>query len=191
MTDNNSQPKKTQGRRKIPIKAIENQSKKLITLSKRRHGLMNKASELSILCGAEVAFISTNVGHNKVFGFGHPSVDTVLDRYINRNFNTESQAENNDRIQILKEEYKERLKILEEEEKRLAIVEEQNKRNNGFWWEWDESVDDMELEELEYYKLYLTQLKNKVVQRKMELIAPASPYISNNLLAGCSSSGIP
>lgn len=55
-----------------------------VTFSKRRSGLFKKASELSTLCGAEIAIIVFSPG-NKVFSFGHPGVEAVIDRYITRN----------------------------------------------------------------------------------------------------------
>jgi len=55
-----------------------------VTFSKRRSGLFKKASELSTLCGAEIAIIVFSPG-NRVFSFGHPGVETVIDRYFTRN----------------------------------------------------------------------------------------------------------
>lgn len=45
------------GRGRIEIKKIENVNSRQVTFSKRRNGLFKKASELSILCDAEVAVI--------------------------------------------------------------------------------------------------------------------------------------
>ncbi|XP_015866170.1 agamous-like MADS-box protein AGL62 [Ziziphus jujuba] len=73
--------KKTQGRQKIEIKKLENNSNKQVTFSKRRAGLFKKAGELSILCGAEVAAIVFSP-NSKVFCYGHPSPETVIQRYI-------------------------------------------------------------------------------------------------------------
>lgn len=55
-----------------------------VTFSKRRSGLFKKASELSTLCGAEIAIIVFSPG-NRVFSFGHPGVETIIDRYFTRN----------------------------------------------------------------------------------------------------------
>jgi hypothetical protein len=78
-----SNGRKTQGRQKIEIKKMTNESNMLVTFSKRRSGLFKKASELSTLCGAEVSLILFSPG-GKVFSFGHPNVDTVIDRYLSR-----------------------------------------------------------------------------------------------------------
>ncbi|CAN1267417.1 MADS-box transcription factor 18 [Linum perenne] len=45
------------GRGKVVIKRIENKVNRQITFSKRKNGLLKKASELSILCDADVALI--------------------------------------------------------------------------------------------------------------------------------------
>lgn len=44
-------------REKIKIKKIDNVTARQVTFSKRRRGLFKKASELSVLCDADVALI--------------------------------------------------------------------------------------------------------------------------------------
>ncbi|AED97999.2 K-box region/MADS-box transcription factor family protein [Arabidopsis thaliana] len=51
------------GRRRVEIKRIENKSSRQVTFCKRRNGLMEKARQLSILCGSSVAlFIVSSTG---------------------------------------------------------------------------------------------------------------------------------
>ncbi|CAI0547062.1 unnamed protein product [Linum tenue] len=45
------------GRGKVVLKRIENRVNRQVTFSKRRNGLLKKATELSVLCDAEVALI--------------------------------------------------------------------------------------------------------------------------------------
>tara|TARA_B100000787_G_C16062678_1_gene236249 strand:- start:63 stop:452 length:390 start_codon:yes stop_codon:yes gene_type:complete len=45
------------GRRKIEIVRIDNERHRQVTFTKRKGGLIKKATELSVLCGAEVAVI--------------------------------------------------------------------------------------------------------------------------------------
>jgi hypothetical protein len=45
------------GRNKIAIKTIENKRQKGITFHRRKHGLIKKAHELSVLTGARVAVL--------------------------------------------------------------------------------------------------------------------------------------
>ncbi|XP_047309503.1 agamous-like MADS-box protein AGL29 [Impatiens glandulifera] len=74
--------KKTQGRKKIAIKMIEDETSRRITFSKRRNGLFKKASELSTLCGANMAVVLLNNG-GKAYSFGSPSVNMVTNHYLN------------------------------------------------------------------------------------------------------------
>lgn len=76
--------RKTQGRKKIEMKKIESEDARRITFSKRRNGLFKKASELSTLCGVQIAIIVYSIG-GKAFSFGHPSVESVINRFENEN----------------------------------------------------------------------------------------------------------
>ncbi|XP_047940961.1 MADS-box transcription factor 23-like [Salvia hispanica] len=68
----NSNGKKTLGRRKIPMRKIEKKSSLQVAFSKRRGGLFRKAAELSILCGAEIAILVQSPSQ-KLYAFGSPS----------------------------------------------------------------------------------------------------------------------
>ncbi|KAJ7946210.1 Agamous-like MADS-box protein [Quillaja saponaria] len=76
--------KSSSGRQKIPIEKIPNRSHLQVTFSKRRSGLFKKASELCTLCGVEIAIIVFSPAE-KAFSFGHPEVESILDRYLTRN----------------------------------------------------------------------------------------------------------
>jgi len=67
-------------RRKIEMK-MTNKSNLQVPFSKRRSGVLKKASELCTLCGAEVCLIIFSPSE-KVFSIGHPNVDTVVHRYL-------------------------------------------------------------------------------------------------------------
>ncbi|KAG6508866.1 hypothetical protein ZIOFF_034248 [Zingiber officinale] len=62
------------GRQKIEIKRIEREEARQVCFSKRRAGL-------SVLCGANLAVVVFSPA-GKPFSFGHPSVDSVLDRFF-------------------------------------------------------------------------------------------------------------
>lgn len=66
------------------MKMIENKDDQLITFSKRRMGIYKKISELSILCSAETFFIIFSPA-GKPFSFGHPSVESISNRFLSRN----------------------------------------------------------------------------------------------------------
>ncbi|XP_021907104.1 agamous-like MADS-box protein AGL62 [Carica papaya] len=76
--------RKSKGRQKVEMVKMNNESNLQVTFSKRRAGLFKKASELSTLCGAEIAIIVFSLGR-KVFSFGHPCVETVLERFVSGN----------------------------------------------------------------------------------------------------------
>eukprot|EP00249_Psilotum_nudum_P019833 c27439_g1_i2 orf=183-821(-) len=67
-------------RGKIQIKRIENPTSRQVTFSKRRNGLLKKASELSVLCDAEVAVIVFS-STGKMFEFANNSMKKILERY--------------------------------------------------------------------------------------------------------------
>ena len=72
----------SRGRQKVAMVKMENESNLQVTFSKRRSGLFKKASELCTLCGAQLAIVVFSPGR-KVFSFGHPSVELVIDRFLN------------------------------------------------------------------------------------------------------------
>ena len=76
--------KPSKGRQKIENVKIQKKNHLQITFSKRRSGLFKKASELCTLCGANVAIIYFSPS-GKVFSFGHPDVETIVDRFLTYN----------------------------------------------------------------------------------------------------------
>lgn len=64
------------------MKPIENEETRQICFTKRRQSLFNKASELSILCGAMVGSVVFST-FGTPFSFGHPSIDDVANRFLN------------------------------------------------------------------------------------------------------------
>ena len=67
----------SKGRQRIEIRFIEDADRREVTFSKRKSGLLKKVSELSLLCGAHVAFIVFSPG-DRAFALGTPSVDHIL-----------------------------------------------------------------------------------------------------------------
>ncbi|CCF56824.1 hypothetical protein KAFR_0B05290 [Kazachstania africana CBS 2517] len=64
-------------RRKNPIKYIENKTRRQVTFAKRRHGLMKKAYELSVMTGANILLlIVSNTG--LVYTFTTPKLEPVV-----------------------------------------------------------------------------------------------------------------
>ncbi|KAK7269889.1 hypothetical protein RIF29_22680 [Crotalaria pallida] len=158
-----SNPKRTIGRQKIEIKKITNKSKLQVTFSKRRNGIFKKASELSTLCGAEVALIVFSPSE-KAYSFGHPNVDAVIDRYHMRPppnswitgdgyWNAEVLGLNAQITQINE-------RIEAEKKKSDELDNERKEAQKQFWVAY--SIEDMSPAQLDQYKLALENLKESL-----------------------------
>ncbi|KAL8056586.1 hypothetical protein ABFX02_04G128300 [Erythranthe guttata] len=157
--------KKTMGRRKIEIKKIEKKSSLQVTFSKRRTGLFRKASEISVLCGAEIAILVQSPA-NKIYSYGHPSVETLLHRYQTGGGGGGGAALN---IIPYREDRRDKY---DEAVRKLEIVKRSVKQecsisSTRFWW--DEPMEGMELYELEEYVDAMEALKDNVTRRVEEM----------------------
>ncbi|ONK74564.1 uncharacterized protein A4U43_C03F7730 [Asparagus officinalis] len=74
----------TGGRKKIAIERIASEEARHVCFSKRRNGVFTKATDLSTLCGAEVAVIVNSPAGNP-YSFGSPGVSEVVNRFLSRN----------------------------------------------------------------------------------------------------------
>ncbi|XP_016443217.1 agamous-like MADS-box protein AGL28 [Nicotiana tabacum] len=74
--------KKTEGKQKIPMMKIENESDRYASFSKRRSTLYDKASELVGECDVDIGIILFSPA-NKPHSFFHPTAEAVLDRFKN------------------------------------------------------------------------------------------------------------
>ena len=72
---------KSKGRQKIVMAKMSKESNLKVTFSKRRSGLFKKASDLSTLCGVEIAIVVFSPG-KRVFSFGHPNVEQIFDKFL-------------------------------------------------------------------------------------------------------------
>ncbi|KAL1819800.1 hypothetical protein DCAR_0416114 [Daucus carota subsp. sativus] len=181
-----SKQKKTQGRRKIDMKKIDDRNSLQVTFSKRRTGLFKKASELCVLTGAETALIVESPG-GRVFAFGHPNVDSVVDSYLGGSSvkSPENALINRDEVKFTRmndkfnQEYLEISKKLEDEKAKKV---DDDVEGGPFWWE--QPFDEFELGELEKYIESMEALKNNVIQRakEMEMIRNSSMFNANQSL---------
>ncbi|CAH1831845.1 unnamed protein product [Saccharomyces cerevisiae] len=71
---NNGQQKE---RRKIEIKFIENKTRRHVTFSKRKHGIMKKAFELSVLTGTQVLLLVVSET-GLVYTFSTPKFEPIV-----------------------------------------------------------------------------------------------------------------
>ncbi|KAI3672501.1 hypothetical protein L6452_38590 [Arctium lappa] len=100
--------RKTMGRGRIEIQKIENVSRRQVTFSKRRVGLMKKAKELAILCDAEVGVIIFS-STGKLYDFASSRLRNIITRYERNsdcldNSASETQHEIHPELEALKAE---------------------------------------------------------------------------------------
>lgn len=60
------------GRGIIPIRKIEDERDRKIKFSKRYPGVFKKGYEISVLTGADVAVVTSNIRDDKLCYFSHP-----------------------------------------------------------------------------------------------------------------------
>ncbi|PKI73519.1 hypothetical protein CRG98_006100 [Punica granatum] len=136
-------------REKIKIRKIDNVTARQVTFSKRRRGLFKKASELSVLCDAEVAVIIFSAT-GKLFEFSNS-------RYRIHHYNIEHmetpmlelQLENSNNIRLSKE---------------VAEKTHQLRQMRG------EDLQGLNLEELKQLEKMLEAGLHRVLQTKEERI---------------------
>ncbi|KAI3445858.1 hypothetical protein Pfo_002523 [Paulownia fortunei] len=196
LRDSTQMVKKTsQGRKKIEIKKIENLSNRQVTFSKRRVGLFKKASELCILSGAEIAIIVHSLG-KRVFAFGQPTVDSVVDRFLVGGADADEVRENCPvpKTRDYNRHYSDVCQELEAEKKRKEVIEEAKRADGyggggggGVFW-WNEAVDGLELDELEHYAAALEELMKNIAVRADDLMlihTAAGGTVANSDGEGC------
>ncbi|VFQ75346.1 unnamed protein product [Cuscuta campestris] len=188
-----SKTKKTQGRRKIDIIKIDNVNHRHVAFSKRRIGLFNKASELCILCGTHVAAIVESYGGKRVFTFGHPSADAVIEHYLSGGGGAGLHDREDDPVVKRSEQlYQQAWRELEKEKEKGVVVEERKWEGGGcgaHWW--DMPIDGMDVKELEEYTAALEELKKKVALRVGELETAAMMTKKAAAAAFCCGSSSP
>ena len=181
--------KSSSGRQKIPIEKIPKKSHLQVTFSKRRSGLFKKASELCTLCGVEIAIIVFSPA-DKAFSFGHPEVESIIDRYLTQNspLDTTSthqlvEAHRNANVRNLNMQLTQILNQLEIEKKRGEDLDRVRKaRQRQFWWE--VPIDELGLHELQHLMLSMEELKKHVAKYAskmlMEQTIVTAPVIAVN-----------
>ncbi|XP_027337347.1 agamous-like MADS-box protein AGL62 [Abrus precatorius] len=151
-------------RRKIEIKKVEQKSRRHVTFSKRKLGLFNKLTELSILCHAETALIVTSQ-NGKLYSCGYPDADAVIRRYLTgASPQCGSKRKQQELTESLRLEYEASQNHLLEEKTRLQEIKEESEKNSfGFSSWWNHSIEDMSLDNLEQFKSSLEGLKLNLV----------------------------
>ncbi|KAG5021628.1 hypothetical protein AAZX31_07G043000 [Glycine max] len=171
-------------RGKIEIKEVEQRNRRYVTFSKRKLGLFNKLTELSVLCQVETAVIITSQ-NGKLYSCGYPDPDAVVRRYLTGGpplrRNRAIKREQQEFVEQQRLEYEAVQNQLKEEKKRLQEIKG-TQNNNGFcfaapWW--NLPTEGMGLEDLEQFKTSLERLKFNLVgalQEKQMNSVPSMPH---------------
>ncbi|CBI25112.3 unnamed protein product, partial [Vitis vinifera] len=159
--------KPSKGRQKIEISKIPKKNHLQVTFSKRRSGLFKKASELCTLCGANVAIIVFSPA-GKVFSFGHPDVESIVDRFFT--------------VRELNLQLTQVLNQLEAEKKRGEILSQMRRASQTQCW-WEAPINELSMPELEQLKVSMEELKKVVLSQGDKLLMEAanpSPFYMIN-----------
>ncbi|KAL5070228.1 hypothetical protein RYX36_021115 [Vicia faba] len=174
-----SMEKKGRGRQKIEMKKMSNKSNLQVTFSKRRSGIFKKASELCTLCDANVAIVVFSPGE-KVFSFGHPHVDTIIDRYLShvppQNDGTMPfiKARRNAIVCELNNNLTQINDTLDIEKKYGGEMSHlRNATESQFWWTC--SIDRMNRTQHELFKKALEEFKKLVAQHAERFVIQGAP----------------
>ncbi|KAM3263608.1 hypothetical protein P3L10_000602 [Capsicum annuum] len=149
--------KSSMGHQKIKIAKIEVKNYLQVTFSKRRSGLFKKASELCTLCGVEIAIIIFSPAR-KVFSFGHPNVESLIDRFLSRNKTNNNPIANNS-LQLVEAYQNASVRGLNlqltqilgevEIEKKRGESLDQIRKNSQSQCRWEAPISQLDLQELE------------------------------------------
>ncbi|KAI3873749.1 hypothetical protein MKX03_009834 [Papaver bracteatum] len=140
------------GKRRIEMKKIEDRQKRNVCFTKRRQGLIKKAADLCRLTGADISLLVISPGGNP-FTFSSSSSSSISWNDLNYRLNNTINV---------KEE-----KVADDERTRVS--------DDGFWWNNLNPEEIDSIEELTALRNQLLDVKEKVAQRKQELLAEAKP----------------
>lgn len=167
--------KPSQGRKKIAMAKIPKKNNLQVTFSKRRSGLFKKASELCTLCGVEIAIIVFSPA-KKPFSFGHPDVESVLNRFLSRSscLNPSSsqhavESRRNANVHELNAELSQLMNQLESERKRGDVLEKKRIAGRKQCW-WENPIEELGLQEMEQLKASMEELKKNVTRQTYQLM---------------------
>ncbi|XP_031484755.1 agamous-like MADS-box protein AGL61 [Nymphaea colorata] len=162
------------GRQKIEIKRITKEEARQVCFSKRRNGLIKKAGELCILCGAEMALIVFSPA-GKAFSYGHPSVDAIFNRFQNPSSDVPASgpdANSAAAIQELSCQHDKLVQQIEVEKKRRLMLQKQQRSDTGgrMGYFWDADLEKLSAEQLEDFKGVLEEMRTVLAKRADELL---------------------
>jgi len=167
------------GRQKIKIEKIPKKNHLQVTFSKRRAGLFKKASELCTLCGVDIAIVVFSPAH-KAFSFGHPDVDSIMDRFLTRNPPPQSsgthqliEAHRNANVREHNMQLTQILNQLEAEKRHSETLNQMRKSSRSQCW-WEAPVEELGLQELEQLRDALEELKKRLTKQTNKILIESS-----------------
>jgi SRF-type transcription factor (DNA-binding and dimerisation domain) len=172
----------SQGRKKIEMKKIESEEARHVCFSKRRIGVFTKASELSTMCGAQVAVVVYSPSGTP-YSFGSPSVDSVVDSFLAQ---SPVRAPPNPNIQCvinsLSKEYMEASAKLTAEKRKKAMLDERVKEaSKSKEFEWLQNMNQLGLNDLNQLLACLNQAKNSLNERIKALLLSHGRAMTANM----------
>ncbi|KAL6347800.1 hypothetical protein AAG906_026329 [Vitis piasezkii] len=160
--------RKSKGRQRVEMAKMTKESNLQVTFSKRRSGLFKKASELCTLCGVEIAIVVFSPG-KKVYSFGHPCVESIIDRFLTRNPLPNSSA-----LQLFEAHRSANVRDLNLQlTQRGEALTQMRKASQAQCW-WAASIEELSFERLELLKVSLENLKKNVALQVDKLMIEAS-----------------
>ncbi|KAK1322270.1 Agamous-like MADS-box protein AGL62 [Acorus calamus] len=139
------------GRQKIEIKKIEKEDARQVCFSKRRQGVFKKASELSTLCGAQIAIIVCSPG-GKPYIFAHPSLDSVINTCNSSSSSSSLTHHQESRIHELNKDHADLLTRLDAARvisQELKMAAQTVARDNPLAALWDMPLEELSLPDLQ------------------------------------------
>ncbi|KAJ9153203.1 hypothetical protein P3X46_026668 [Hevea brasiliensis] len=162
------------GRRKIEMKMVKDSNSRQVTFSKRRSGIFKKAHELATLCAAQIAIVVFSPG-GKPFSFGHPSVEPVVERFLNDKGKKSTKVYNfcrsEARLEKLNNQLLDLQRQLQFEKKKEQLLQKAMKANEIPNLE---PLDEMSVDKLLKFKKALEELREKMKARVVEMEASSS-----------------
>ncbi|KAK9988751.1 hypothetical protein SO802_028990 [Lithocarpus litseifolius] len=170
------------GRKKTACTKILSKSHRHVTFSKRRSGLFKKASDLCTLCGAEIAIVVFSPA-GKVFSFGHPNVEPILDRFLTGNPKLGSkkhqliEAHQNANVCELNNYLTRIINQVEAEKKYGEALDHMRRANQRQCW-WEAPINELGLHALKQLRVLIEELKKNVAKQANKIFFESTPNCS-------------
>ncbi|CAN1184723.1 Agamous-like MADS-box protein AGL62 [Linum perenne] len=166
------------GRQRVEMVKMMKDSNRQVTFSKRRSGLFKKASELCTLCGVDIAIIVFSPGQ-KVFSFGHPSIQAIVDRFLAKNPSKPCSSTTTSPFEQIYEAHRNaqvceyNAHLTEIEKKYGEKLNQMRKLSQSQCW-WEAPIEELGLDQLRDLKTSLQELK-KHISRQSNWLKNSTP----------------